>query len=402
MAPRLLIIHTLDWPNAARLAMAFAAADCQVHVLCRAGHPVRAVSSVQRVYRLNLFAPLRSIRDAIIEADPHFIIPCDDAAAAHLHHLYRQERRSSAGAVTPIAALIDHSLGDCAAHEQLATRSRLGPIAHAAGVTLPQTDVILSLDELRQWTAREGFPAVVKTDRSWGGEGVAIIRSPRQAEQAYGAMSRLPSLVRVLKRILINGDPNLYVRRFVDPFNTITVQKFIHGRIANASLACWKGVAIGSLGVEVVAAYGATGAGTVVHPVENPQMLQAAERIVGLLGISGFCGFDFILEQETERAYLIEINPRATQINHLVLGAGHDLPGALRARIAAEPQREACPVTDLETIALFPQEWERDHNSVFLTNAYHDIPREEPAFVQACLKSPSSRRRPERFANLRN
>jgi biotin carboxylase len=275
----------------------------------------------------------------------------------------------------------------------VATRSRLPAIAAAAGVLMPPTDTIASLDELRIWTEREGFPVVLKTDRSWGGEGVVIAKNLKQARAAFGAMSRRPSMIRAMKRVLVNRDPNLLFRKFVDPAPTITAQKFINGKLANTAAACWKGEAIGALSVEVMVSYDAIGVATVVRPTLNEQMLETAARIVRELGVSGFCGFDFVIEQGSGRAYLIEINPRATQINHIALGAGRDLVGALRARIAGEPARPPVEVTQADAIALFPQEWERDPQSNFLTSAYHDIPLEEPALIQACKAAPSSRRR---------
>ena len=53
--------------------------------------------------------------------------------------------------------------------------------------------------------------------------------------------------------------------------------------------------------------------------VEGVQMKAAARAIVRHLGLSGMCGFDFVLDA-TGAAHLIEINPRATQVNHLRLG----------------------------------------------------------------------------------
>jgi carbamoylphosphate synthase large subunit len=97
--------------------------------------------------------------------------------------------------------------------------------------------------------------------------------------------------------------------------------------------------------------------------VDNPEMFKVAHDVVRWLGISGFCGFDFVIEETSGQAYLIEINPRATQINHLTLGAGRDLAAALRARVADEPVGESQAVTGRDTIALFPQELQRNPQS---------------------------------------
>lgn len=390
MIPTILLVHTLDWPNAARLAIAFHEADCRVHALCQARHPVGRVTSLQRHYPLDLFSPLKSLRTAINAAAPDLVMPCDDAAVGHLHRLHREEEAKGPGSAT--AALIEHSLGNPAAYAQLATRSRLTEIAASADVHLPPTAIVRSFDELTAWGDEHGYPAVLKTDHSWGGEGVAIVKSRDQAQNVFAAMSRRPSLVRVMKRIVMNQDPNLWNRKFVDAPNTITIQKFVRGKVANAAVACWKGELLGALTVEVVQTLGPTGTGTIITPVQNIEMVETAQRVVRQSRMSGFCGFDFMIDGESGRACLIEINPRATQINHLVLGPGRDLPGILRARLAGEAPREAKAVTSAQTIALFPQAWKQDPQGKLLQKSYRDIPNQEPALVEALYRFSSAPR----------
>jgi len=115
-------------------------------------------------------------------------------------------------------------------------------------------------------------------------------------------------------------------------------------------------------------------------------MFAAIKKIAKRLNLSGLHGFDFLIESETGSAVLIEINPRATQVGHLSLGPGRDLPAALVAAITGETIREAPPLTDNDTIALFPQEWKRNPESSFLRAGYHDVPWEEPDLVRACVR----------------
>jgi hypothetical protein len=107
------------------------------------------------------------------------------------------------------------------------------------------------------------------------------------------------------------------------------------------------------------------------------------------LNLSGLHGFDFMLEGETGSAHLIEINPRATQIGHLALGPGRDLPAALYSAFSGEPVHAAPKVTENDTITLFPQEWMRDPASSFLASGYHDVPWEEPELLRACVRKRS-------------
>ena len=61
-----------------------------------------------------------------------------------------------------------------------------------------------------------------------------------------------------------------------------------------------------------------------------------------------------MLEAHTGNAHLIEINPRATQVGHLALGPGRDLPAALYAALSGICPPAAPKVTENDTIALFP------------------------------------------------
>jgi biotin carboxylase len=89
-------------------------------------------------------------------------------------------------------------------------------------------------------------------------------------------------------------------------------------------------------------------------------MTLAAEKTIRRLGLSGLHGFDFMLEANTGNAYLIEINARTTQVGHLTLGSGRDLPAALYSAVSNEALR--------------------------LIAAYHDVPWQESELVRTCIQ----------------
>jgi hypothetical protein len=120
--------------------------------------------------------------------------------------------------------------------------------------------------------------------------------------------------------------------------------------------------------------------------IDNVDMSAAAEKIVRRLKLSGLHGFDFVLEAQSGNPYLIEMNPRATQVGHLTLGPGRDLASALYTALSGIETEAAPKVTDKDTIALFPQEWLRDPASAFLQSAYHDVPWEEPELLLLCIR----------------
>ena len=103
------------------------------------------------------------------------------------------------------------------------------------------------------------------------------------------------------------------------------------------------------------------------------------------LRLSRLIGLDFILEDGTGHAHLIEMNARATKICHMQLGTDRDLLAPLRAILSGEAPRETVPLTKGDVIALFPQERLRYSTSKFLSSGYHDIPWAEPDLLRECL-----------------
>ena len=94
---------------------------------------------------------------------------------------------------------------------------------------------------------------------------------------------------------------------------------FIPGVPANRAVLCWHGEVLAGLSVEAVKTAHATGPATVVRILDNAEMAEATGHVVRCLGLSGFVGFDFILERTSGRAFLIEMNPRPTPICHFSL-----------------------------------------------------------------------------------
>jgi len=197
-------------------------------------------------------------------------------------------------------------------------------------------------------------------------------------------LSAPPTLPRALKHAVVDGDltllqPSLTRRRAV-----VNAQAFVPGREATSAIACLNGKVLASLHFEVIEKAHKLGHASVLRLVENREMTLAADRIVRRLSLSGIFGLDFMLE-EGGKAHLIEMNPRATQVGHLTLGPGRDLPAALYAAVSGADLKPAPKVTEKDTIALFPQEWIRDSGSPFLASGYHDVPWQEPQLVQACV-----------------
>jgi hypothetical protein len=383
--PTILIVTTSRWFPTARLAMALAGAGCCVDAVCPSGHPLGRISAVRQTHAYRGLVPLKSFAEAIAATKPDFIVPGDDLATSHLHHLYDRERKRGTTEQS-VCELIERSLGASESFPVVYARTAFMDMAREEGIRAPKTEVISNINDLRKWVARVGLPTVLKANGTSGGVGVRVIDTLEEAERAFRDLQAPPLLARAAKRALVDHDKTLVLPSLLRRKYTVNAQAYVAGSEANSTIVCWNGAVLASLHFRVVNKCSAAGPSSVLRLIENPEMSSAIEKMARRLSLSGIHGFDFMLEANTGNAHLIEINPRATQVGHLALGPGRDLPAALYAAVSGEPFHAAQKVTEGDTITLFPQEWMRDPASPFLALGYHDVPWEEPELLRACLR----------------
>ncbi|MGH9326866.1 MAG: hypothetical protein ACRD2B_09320 [Terriglobia bacterium] len=380
MQPNVMIVATRHWISAARLAIALSKAGFAVDVVCPSRHPIRKTTAARRMFEYRGLKGVESVRRALLSSRPDIAIAADDLAVLHLYDLYCERKGNKA-----ILALIERSLGSPAEIPLIYSRARMLQTAREEGVQAPESELVVTVDDLTRWGAQKGFPAVLKSDRSFGGSGVRVVHTIQTAQRAFRELAAPPPLARAVKRALLDRDatqvwPSLLRRR-----PAVSVQGYVPGREATSTVACWRGAVLASLHFDVLRTAYPRGPATVIRAVNDDVMAAACAKIAARLRLSGIHGFDFIREAGSGTPYLIEMNPRATQTAHLALGPGHDLAVALHAAITGELPKTSQRVTDHDTIALFPHEWFRDPGSTFLQSAYHDVPWKEHRLVKAGL-----------------
>ena len=386
MKPTVLIATTARWFPSARLVVALSSAGFTVDAVCPSHHPIGKTDAVRRLYPYHGLDALTSFTEAITSTKPDLIVPGDDLATQHLHVLYGQERNNSeAGA--KVCALIERSLGAPENFPFLYARAKFMELAQEEGVRVPKTEVISNVGDLRKWIVEAGFPSVLKADCSSGGDGVRVVRDMEDAESALRVLQAPPVLARAAKRALIDRDTTLVWPSLLRHRKNVSGQTFVAGHEATSAVACWKGEVLAGLHFEVINKGVSSGPATVLRLIDNNEMSTAAQKMARRLNLSGLHGFDFMLESGTGNAYLIEINPRSTQVGHLTLGLGRDIPAALYAALSGQAVRPAPKITEDDTFALFPQEWIRDPASPFLRSAYHDVPWDKPELIRACVRA---------------
>jgi hypothetical protein len=376
----MLLGATVWWPLSARLALRLLERGCNVAALCPPGHPLRFVLPPDSVHTYRPFGTLASLESALEATTPNLIIPCDDRVVWQLHALHAARPRWR--------ALIERSIGEHTSYDTTSNRQRLLELAAELGVRVPTTVRVDSEADAVAQLSHLGGKAVLKLDGTWGGEGVEVVDSPAAAAEAFRRLKVPVGLATAVKRLVVNRDPlSLWSwRRRVAPI--VTMQRFVVGRPANAMFACWEGSVLGGISAEVLASQGPTGAAIMVRLLENREMWTAAERLIGRLGLSGFCGLDFILDGATGQAHLIELNPRCTQLGHLSTEGRQDLAGLLCSRLTGRSTDQSTFPVTAEVIAFFPQSGLHARGADTGTDVHHDIPSQHPRLVNELCRPP--------------
>jgi glutathione synthase/RimK-type ligase-like ATP-grasp enzyme len=381
-APKLLIVATLHWVVTTRLCMALGDAGFQVTALAPPGHGLHALG-LGPTRRLGRSRPaaLNSIVRAIEAFDPEIVIPSDEGAIDLLRTLHARAIGGNAPLLREMAGLIERSLGSPSAFIFAGQKDRFVALAREEGLLVPRTEVIGDIGDLRRKLRGCLFPVVLKQNESYGGKGVRIATSASDAERLYLELQTSARVKAALKKSIRKLDLAYLFQLYRKP--AIALQEYISGRPANRAVVCERGKVLAGLTVEVLQSCWEAGPATVVRSIHSAEIDHASTRLVGRLGLSGFFGFDFILQHATGRAYLLEMNGRPTQTCHMAISPESDMVSALARFHCLTPSPRARPDLDGVPIALFPQEVWRDPASPYLNSAYVDCPASSPAFVAA-------------------
>lgn len=394
-APKVLLADTTRWAGTTRLALELSRVGIGVAAVCPDRHPLLKTREHFTTYPYSARHPEDSLVTAIAASQPNLILPCDERAAHHLRELHTWAK-SRGRAHDDLAALIEKSLGNPDSHSIVGSRHGFLDIARQEGLLVPDTQPIESVDDLVKWEKHHPFPWVLKADGTWGGGGVKVVHTMKQAAKAYSTLRRMFNLRRVITKICVARDLFLLQPWRLRVRPAVTVQSYIDGSPANCGFVAWQGRVLACISVEAVNTMYDTGPASVVRVIESREMLRAAEKVASRLGLSGFAGLDFMIDKGGE-PYLIEMNPRCTPLCHLRLGPGQDMIEALRAQLTMTAPRTVPAKTKRTMIAYFPQAWHG--KSELHEGAFQDIPENEPELAKELLQPWPSRTGLSRLTN---
>ncbi len=338
----------------------------------------------------------KNLQQTVAAWRPSLIVPCDDRATEWLHRWHADLRAASDPQMRWMAELVETSLGDPAHFEVASSKSRLVALAAALGIRTPASLPANSPDEIALAQRDIPFPAMMKSDGAFGGCGVRSVASAEDAAACLDVWRKPPRLRRVVLDSLREGRtlPFVLRRDFQPP--EIDLQAIIPGSPVNRAVLCQQGRVVAGVTVKALRTKPDNGPATVVETFQHEQIEADVARLVAALGLSGFVGFDFMLDHDN-RAWLIELNPRVTPAACLFSSSASPLVSALGPSLRQSGVAFADPAPG-QRVVMFPQEFERDPQSALLSTPEHYVPWNSPAFVRACLENTL---RPSLYARAR-
>ena len=379
-SPVVLVATGNWWALAARIAIAIARQGWTIAAACPANSPLSYVKGMGEVLPLSALAPRASLVAAIRKVRPDLIVPCDDSTVFLLHQIHAE--------CPDLRQIIERSLGHPASFPILESRDSLQRLAADLGLRVPRSCAVDCASAAAERFADFSAGAVVKLDGTYGGEGVHIVNSKHEAAAAFRRADSDTSALTAAKRAIVNRDPYAFWTWRRKTRARVTMQEYIVGTPANIMVACWQGQVLAQVSVEALSCQGATGAANIVRRVNRPEFEAAARALAAHLKLSGFFGLDFMIERDSDVAYLIEMNPRCTQLGHLQFPDQETLASALCARLSGRPSVPSLATIQEATIAFFPQAWRWNLGATEWSSAFHDIPREEEALIKNLLCEP--------------
>jgi hypothetical protein len=375
-ARKVLFLSTGLTLNGIRAAKDLHDAGCLVVFHCSATSLACTLPRVRTIHPRRGLSAEQAILRSLLREDPDFLIPCDDGAVSALHRLHQTH--------ACWRQLIQHSLGSPEFFPAVSSRAGLmRALTGVPDIFLPDWAALRSAADLDRWIDRaDSAPSVLKLEGSAGGDGVRIVHTPDEARSAYAQLTRQHGIGGRVSRRLYDLVFNL--QRPAPAPAAVLAQRYIKGAPATAAAFCREGEVVACTVFEVLSSSREVTPAATLRRVHHPAALASVRAAARHLGLSGFHGFDFLLQGDSSIPWLLELNPRVTPSAHLPLGQGQDLVAACASQLRPGATVRRPPILQPE-ISLFPRQIVLDPRSPHLMATYHDIDWTAPEFIRGCL-----------------
>lgn len=171
-------------------------------------------------------------------------------------------------------------------------KKRMEAMAREIGIKTPKTFYPRSSQEARDHIASVKLPVVIKMRKTSGSAGFRKIYERSHFEKTYFDVVQVNNL---------------------NQSELPMIQELIEGPTTCTLHLCNQGAVLGELMYRGRRTLPRSGGTTVFREsVSDPASSEAAARIVRHLDFSGFCGFDFIIQETTGEPFLVDANCRIT------------------------------------------------------------------------------------------
>jgi predicted ATP-grasp superfamily ATP-dependent carboligase len=377
----LLVTFGLDYIAPARMPGELKRAGFNVALLAPRGALCTHTRFVDSLHLMpgdqSLTAWVATLAELARDTGARLLLPGDDATVQVLIQITREPLPAlRPDAQAGLAALIRHSLGDPAGYLDSVDKARLLRRARSLGLPVAPGEGVANADEAVKVAAGIGYPVIVRPATGSASKGVRVCGD---ADELRAALANLPE-----PSPLVPPGPHRAL-----------VQRLIPGQPINRPALAWDGREIaGFCRLRIQPPPELPGFGSVSRYAALPDVAALNRRLLQGLGVSGFVGTEFRLDPATGMPYLIEINRRMVPATHTGARVGVDLAAALAAVVESREWTgpSDMPVENERTLALFPQEWQRDRTSSDLQQRPTDAPWDDPALFRAMLRLPPWRK----------
>ena len=361
MADRIGILCACDrWSGAPRTAHALTVAGAEVCIVA----PPDSYGAKTRFKLADMLVPPAQIRQQLGEIvrilaedfGAHSVLAGDDVAFGALARLMQPAAQDKLSAAT--RAMLARSMPDARTAALIASdHDFILAQQDSSACRAPRTIGAPTVEEAVRFANAQGYPIVVKRSGFASGIGVKICGDEAALRSALETAARSGA--------------------------AFVLQEFVTGPVYGATVSGVKGRALAAIAFEKHRVSSENGPTSVARFDPRPDILAHAKGLFESYGLNGYAGFDYVIDAQ-DRARFIEINPRIMPTGHFDEHFGVDLTGAFLAGVrGAAPPPVHEPLNRF--IALFPNEWTRDPDSVFLRTAFHDVPWHDPAVLSAMI-----------------
>ncbi len=290
---------------------------------------------------------------AIQETKPDFLLTSDEILIRNLlqlRHVLRSQKEPLRDIQQDVLSLLEKSLPPS---DQVYSREHTLSVAAKAGFPIPKFATAHSWEALK--TQKVDFPTYLKLSFEAAGVGVAFAQSKEELDKASFKLEQECM------------QPN---ERY-----PILLQEPASGDELTISFSAFEGDLLSYDVYRPIAKRHKKGPASVIQPLYRPGWEPALRSLVKKLEYSGLGGLDIFEQEGTTLPTVIEVNLRPTHSLQTAMQTGSEILSSFADQLTGRYNRPKTSHPELkQTVALFPDEYQRDPDSPHLNKGPVAIP----------------------------